>query len=80
MDPTLSDETCWNRVRELFTIRVFRYVSDGWIFLPFAIQLAEEASAQADESFKKLDFVSSHEIATQHGTTTLAKGTQGCYK
>jgi hypothetical protein len=39
-NPSISDEECWKKVRDLFEVRVFRYVSDGWIVLPEAVSLA----------------------------------------
>lgn len=45
--PSLSDEECWKKVHDLFAIRVFRYVTDGWIFLPRAVSIAYELDAVA---------------------------------
>ena len=45
--PEKSDDEHWLRAEELFRTRVFKYVSDGWIFLPGALAqvkgLEEEA-------------------------------------
>ena len=45
--PSISDEECWKKVRDLFAIRVLRYVSDGWIFLPMAVSIAHDLDAVA---------------------------------
>ena len=37
----------WQRASELFSERVFTYVSDGWIFLPGAIELAKTLETEA---------------------------------
>jgi hypothetical protein len=46
--PEKSDDEHWLRAEELFRTRVFKYVSDGWIFLPGALAqvkgLEEEAN------------------------------------
>ena len=55
--PNISDEECWNIVEELFTIRVFRYVSDGWITLPLAIQYAADLEKHARNEFSNRLYV-----------------------
>jgi hypothetical protein len=37
--PLISDETCWNIVQGVFDNRIFKYVSDGCIFLHSALCL-----------------------------------------
>jgi len=45
--PEISDATAWSVVHDLFEVRVFRYVSDGWITLPLAVKLAERLTEEA---------------------------------
>ena len=45
--PDMSDDEAWILVEKLFENRVLRYVSDGWITLPKAIQLAKDLDAVA---------------------------------
>lgn len=47
VNPSISDEDCWKKVIDLFEVRVLRYVSDGWIFLPAAITIAAQLDADA---------------------------------
>lgn len=42
-----SEDEHWQRASELFSERVFTYVSDGWIFLPCAIELAKTLETEA---------------------------------
>ena len=49
--PDIQVEKCWEIVEELFHVRVFRYVSDGWIFLPLAILYAEDLEVTARLEF-----------------------------
>jgi len=51
IQPSISDSDCWKTVEDLFNIRVFNYVSDGWITLPLAIQYASYLEKIAKESF-----------------------------
>lgn len=57
--PTKSEEEHWLRAEELFKTRVFKYVSDGWIFLPGALEqvkgLEEEAHRCLQE--RSLDWI-----------------------
>jgi hypothetical protein len=57
IEPTISDSDCWKRVEELFRIRVFNYVSDGWITLPLGIQYASYLETKAKESFLTKTFI-----------------------
>lgn len=45
--PTLTEEQHWFRVEEVFKTRILTYVSEGWIFIPYAcnetIALTKEA-------------------------------------
>jgi hypothetical protein len=45
--PEKSEDEHWERASELFSERVFTYVSDGWIFLPCAIELANTLEIEA---------------------------------
>ena len=45
--PEISDATAWSVVHDLFEVRVFRYVSDGWITLSLAVKLAEGLTKEA---------------------------------
>lgn len=49
--PDISVEDCWLQVEELFEARVFRYVSDGWITLPLAIDYAADLEITARWAF-----------------------------
>lgn len=55
--PHISDDECWKIVEDLFEIRVFRYVTDGWIFLPRAIDIAEELHKDAQYTFAQRVYV-----------------------
>ena len=54
--PDISDEACWKIVENLFDARVFRYVQDGWIFLPKAIEIAKGLEKEARRSFVEKHF------------------------
>jgi hypothetical protein len=45
--PTKSDEEHWLRAEELFKTRVFKYISDGWIFLPGALEQVKDLEEEA---------------------------------
>ena len=45
--PSKSDEEHWLMAEELFKTRVFKYVSDGWIFLPGALAQVEHLEDEA---------------------------------
>ena len=51
IQPAILDIDCWKTVEELFYIRVFNYVSDGWITLPLAIQYSSYLEHEARQSF-----------------------------
>jgi hypothetical protein len=50
--PEISDDTAWSIVEDLFENRVFKYVSDGWIFLPSALAMVPELEAEARACFR----------------------------
>ena len=52
VSPSISDEECWKNVKILFENRVFKYVSDGWIFLPEAITFATLLDTAARRDLK----------------------------
>ena len=56
VQPTISDNDCWNTVEELFYNRVFNYVSDGWITLPLAIQYSSYLEHEAKLCFSTKSF------------------------
>ena len=45
--PSKSMDEHWQMVSELFSERVFTYVSEGWIFLPYAIELSKSLEEEA---------------------------------
>ena len=47
MFPEKSMDEHWKRANELFTERVFTYVSEGWIFLPRALEMAKTLEQEA---------------------------------
>jgi hypothetical protein len=49
--PDIHVEECWEIVEKLFVDRVYKYVSDGWIFMPLAIQYAEDLEVNARLTF-----------------------------
>jgi hypothetical protein len=51
--PNISSDECWKIVEDLFEARVFRYVSDGWITMPLAMQYAAELEVQARQDFQR---------------------------
>lgn len=54
--PGIPDDECWRIVEELFEVRVFRYVQDGWICMPKAIELAKDLEKDARRSFQEKRF------------------------
>ena len=50
--PEISDDTAWSIVEDLFHNRIFKYVSDGWIFLPSALAMVPALEETARECFK----------------------------
>jgi hypothetical protein len=51
--PEKSDEECWSIAVELFRIRVFRYVLDGWISLPGTKEMALVLEKEAHRCFSE---------------------------
>lgn len=45
--PEKSMDEHWQRASEIFSERVFTYVSEGWIFLPYAIELSKSLEEEA---------------------------------
>jgi hypothetical protein len=45
--PDMSDDEAWGLVENLFEKRVLKYVSDGWITMPKAVQLAKSLDENA---------------------------------
>jgi len=45
--PEKTEDEHWQRANELFKIRIFNYVKDGWITLPGALALVPELEANA---------------------------------
>jgi len=64
--PEKSENEHWERASELFSERVFTYISDGWIFLSGAIELAKPLIQEAHRCLeeKSMDWVEPviHEI------------------
>jgi hypothetical protein len=64
--PEKSENEHWKRASELFSERVFTYISDGWIFLSGAIELAKPLIQEAHRCLeeKSMDWVEPviHEI------------------
>lgn len=56
VSPNILDEECWAIVRALFNVRVFPYVSDGWITIPAAVRYAKELEAVALKCFETRTF------------------------
>ena len=56
IDPDLQDEVAWSVVEKLFENRVFKYVSDGFIFYPKALELAAELTQDAKKTLKDRAF------------------------
>ena len=55
--PTIMDTECWKIVEDLFHVRVFRYVEDGWITMPLAIQYANDLEQEAIQCFITKTFI-----------------------
>ena len=51
--PRQTEEEHWNAVIQLFNIRIFRYVKDGWITLPGALQFVPVLEYKARNNIKK---------------------------
>jgi len=54
--PDLNDDVTWSSVEVLFENRVFKYVSDGFIFYPKALELAAELTLEAQKTLKEKVF------------------------
>ena len=65
MEPHLSDKECWSDVKKLFDVRIFKYVSDGWIDLPIAIQYADIMHKIAQDAFITMRIVYADELPEQ---------------
>jgi hypothetical protein len=50
--PNAQEDEHWDRVGRVFDNRIFRYVSDGWIHLPGALELVPELESRARECIK----------------------------
>lgn len=44
---TLTDDEHWEAVKNLFDVRVFRYVKDGWITMPAALKMVPYLEQEA---------------------------------
>jgi hypothetical protein len=50
--PDMPVEDSWARVIRIFDDRVFKYVSDGWLFYPSALALVPELEAAARDDIR----------------------------
>lgn len=55
--PNIKDDACWEIVEDLFKVRMFRYVVDGWIFLPEALKYAHQLEIRARWNLLDREFV-----------------------
>lgn len=53
--PCASEEELWLETEKIFNERVFKYVSDGWLFLPAALAYVPELEAEARRCLKERD-------------------------
>lgn len=53
--PGLSEDELWLETQKIFDTRVFKYVSDGWIFLESALIYIPELEAEARRCLKMRD-------------------------
>lgn len=53
--PGASEEELWLETAKIFNERVFKYVSDGWLFLPAALAYVPELEAEARRCLKERD-------------------------
>jgi hypothetical protein len=51
--PEKSDEECWSIAAELFRVRMFKYISDGWISLPGTEEMAFVLEKEAHRCFSE---------------------------
>jgi hypothetical protein len=49
--PEKSEDECWSIAEDLFKARVFKYISDGWIFLPGTKKMALILEKEAHRCF-----------------------------
>ena len=54
--PHISEEECWSIVRGVFDNRIFKYVSDGFLFLPAAVALVPALEEKAHHCFNTRSF------------------------
>ena len=54
--PDLDDNVTWSAVELLFENRVFKYISDGWIFYPKALELANPLIQEARKTLLEKKF------------------------
>ena len=65
IEPLISDKECWSIVKRLFDVRIFKYVSDGWIHLPLAIQYADMMHKLAEDTFLTMNVEYIEEFPTK---------------
>ena len=53
--PGASEDELWLETEKLFNERVFRYVSDGWLFLPAALAYVPDLELEARRCLKERD-------------------------
>ena len=53
--PDLTEDAAWLETRRIFDERVFKYVSDGWIFLEAALRWVPELEREALRCFAEKD-------------------------
>lgn len=53
--PVCSEDELWAEIRKIFDERVFKYVSDGWIFLDQALQFVPDLEREALRCFTERD-------------------------
>jgi hypothetical protein len=53
--PGLTEDAAWLETRRVFDERVFKYVSDGWIFLESALKWVPELEKEALRCFEERD-------------------------
>jgi len=57
VSPNILEEECWAVVKALFDVRVFPYISEGWISLPKAVEFAKELELVARQSIADRKFI-----------------------
>lgn len=53
--PGASEEELWLETAKIFNERVFKYVSDGWLFLPAALAYVPDLECEARRCLKERD-------------------------